>query len=60
MSPRPCSEIRKARIEWHTGDPADALAEWLRERAAIRELDGGETREAAERGAWTDLLREAT
>ena len=51
MSPRPCSEIRKARIEWHTGDPADALAEWLRERAAIRELDGGETREAAERGA---------
>ena len=51
---------REARIEWHAGDPADALAECLRERAAIRELDGGEVREAAERGAWTDLLRETT
>ena len=50
---------RVARIEWHAGDPADALAEWLSERAGMR-IEGGEAREAAKRGAWKDLLREAT
>ena len=38
------------------GDPADWLAAWLIERAAIREYDGGYDREAATAAAWTDVL----
>ena len=53
---------RECRIERYAprgedGDPAAALAEWIGERAAIREFDGGATREEAVRGAWHDLLR---
>ena len=51
---------RECRVEWHTSDPAARLAEWLRERAASREYEGGADREAADRGAWADLLQEAT
>lgn len=32
-----------------------AKREWLSERAAIREYDGGQSRRDAERDAWTDL-----
>ena len=35
---------RECRVEWYAGDPADALAEWIGERAGIREFDGGEAR----------------
>ena len=47
---------RGCRVEWYADDPAETLAAWLRERAACREYEGGAEREAAERGAWTDLL----
>ena len=47
---------RRASIRFCEGDPNDELAEDLRERAAIREFDGGATREDAESGAWIDLL----
>ena len=47
---------RRARICFCEGDPNDELAEDLIERAAIREFDGGATREEAVRGAWIDLL----
>ena len=36
--------------------PAAELADWLRERAAIRE-ESGEGCDDAERGAWEDLMR---
>ena len=49
---------RECRVEWcRDGDPNDELAAYLIERAAIREFDGGATREEADRGAWHDLLR---
>ena len=48
---------RKCRVEWYAGDPADALAEWIGERAGIRDFDGGEARGDADRGAWHGLLR---
>ena len=49
---------RECRVEWYRdGDPADELKRWLMERSAIRELDGGATREDADRGAWHDLMR---
>ena len=51
---------RECRVEWYAGDPADALAEWIGARAAIREYEGGEAREAADRGAWHDLLSEVS
>jgi hypothetical protein len=35
-------------------DP-DELVEWWDERAAIREVDGGQSREDAERGALEDI-----
>ena len=49
---------RSCSIAWYAigADPTDALGEWLTERAAIREFDGGEARAEADRGAWTDLL----
>ena len=47
---------RKASIHFCAGDPNDELAADLIERAAIREFDGGATREDADRGAWIDLL----
>ena len=50
---------RECRIEWYAGDPAHALADWLAERSGIREASG-EARDDADRGAWVDLLREAT
>lgn len=34
---------------------AQANREWWEERAAIREYDGGQSREDAERDAWTDV-----
>jgi len=37
----------------------DDLRDMWGERAAIREYDGGATREAAERGAYDDYVREA-
>ena len=48
---------RECRIEWYAGDPADALSEWIVERAAIREFEGDEARDDADRGAWHDLMR---
>ncbi len=48
---------RGCRVEWYASDPADALAAWLHERAAIREYTGGAPRAVADRGAWADLLR---
>ena len=53
---------RECRIERYAprgedGDPAAALAGWIGERAAIREFEGGATRDDADRGAWHDLLR---
>ena len=49
---------RTCRVEWYPvgTDPADVLAAWIGERAAIREVEGGATREDADRGAWTDLF----
>ena len=39
----------------HAGiDPADVLEYWS-ERAAVREIDGGQERVAAERGALEDI-----
>ena len=41
---------RGCRVEWYRdGDPADELKRWLMERSAIREFDGGATREDADR-----------
>ena len=52
---------RGCRVEWYRdGDPNDELAAYLIERAAIREFDGGATREDADRGAWHDLLSEVS
>ena len=49
---------RECRVEWcRDGDPNDELAADLIERAAIREFDGGATREDADQGAWYDLMR---
>ena len=50
---------RECRIEWYAArtDPADSLADWIGERAAIREFESGEPRAEAARGAWMDLLR---
>lgn len=39
------------------GDPADWLADWLTERAGIREYDGGMDRDDADPAAWHDLIR---
>ena len=49
------------RINWCAAgtDPAGALAEWLCERAAVREFDGGKARADADRGAWRDLMVQA-
>ena len=47
---------RRASIRFCVGDPNNELDEDLIERAAIREFDGGATREEAERCAWIDLL----
>ena len=52
---------RGCRVEWcRDGDPNDELAAYLIERAAIREFDGGATREDANRGAWRDVLSEVS
>ena len=46
---------RECRIAWYVGDPADALSEWLIERAALRfEAQAGEGNPA---GPWNDLMR---
>ena len=45
-----------AQIVWYDGDPADAVAEWLRERSAMREHVGAELPKEANFGAWRDLL----
>ena len=37
------------------GRDPDELVEWWAERAAIREVDGGQPRDAAEAGALDDL-----
>ncbi len=47
---------RSVRIVPYAGDPADALAEWVGNRAAIRAYEG-ESADEAERHAWEDLLR---
>lgn len=38
-----------------SGVDPDELLEWWGERAAIREIDGGQSREDAERGALDDM-----
>ena len=38
-------------------DPAAALADWLGERAALREFQGGEQRAEAELAVWHDLVQ---
>jgi hypothetical protein len=38
-----------------SGVDPDELLEWWGERAAIREIDGGQSREDAERGALEDM-----
>ena len=38
------------------GDPASWLAEWITDRAGIREHDAGMDREAATSAAWQDVL----
>jgi hypothetical protein len=38
-----------------SGVDPDELVEWWAERAAIREIDGGQSREDAERGALDDM-----
>lgn len=38
-----------------TGRDADELVEWWAERAAIREVDGGQPRADAERDAFEDI-----
>ena len=50
---------RECRIDWYSvgTDSADALGQWVCERAAIREYEGGEARSDAEAGAWADLSR---
>ena len=46
---------RAVDVAWYRGDPATATAEWIGERAAVREFDGGALRDDAERLAWRDL-----
>ena len=50
---------RRCEVEWYRvgTDPADALAEWIGERAAVREVDGEACGEA-ERLAWLDLMEQ--
>ena len=50
---------RRCEVEWYRvgTDPADALAEWIGERASVREADG-EARGDAERLAWLDLIEQ--
>ncbi len=45
------------RSHWRLPPVDDDEAEYLDERAAIREYQGGQAREAAETGAMLDLLR---
>ena len=50
---------RSVHVPWPRpadGDPAEWLANWLTERAGIREHDGGLGREAAIAAAWRDVL----
>ena len=50
---------RECRIDWYCvgTDSADALGEWVCERAAIWEFEGGEARSDAEASAWGDFTR---
>ena len=50
---------REAQITWYDGDPAELLAEWLTERAAVREHDGGETPDEANGGRLARSARKA-
>ena len=38
-------------------DPADEVAQWLQERAAILEFDSGQDRKAAVRSAWRNAIQ---
>ena len=51
------AEVQPVAIEWcgRGTDPADQIGDWLSERAAMRE-EQGEDRDAAEVGAWRDLM----
>ena len=51
------AEVQPVEIEWceRGTDPADQIGDWLSERAAMRE-EQGEDRDAAEAGAWRDLM----
>jgi len=53
MSRDGCIELAR-----RLGLDADQLLEWWSERAAVREFDGGLTREAAELAAFDDLRLE--
>jgi len=53
MSREGCIELAR-----RLGLDADQLLEWWHERAAVREFDGGLTREAAELAAFDDLRLE--
>ena len=46
-----------ADIQFCAGDPNDELAEFMIERAAIREYSGGASRADADKDAWIDLLK---
>ena len=46
-----------ADIQFCAGDPNDELAEFMIERAAIREYSGGASRANADKDAWIDLLK---
>ena len=50
MSREACLELAR-----RLGRDPDELVEWWAERAAIREHDGAQSREAAERAAFDDL-----
>jgi len=53
MSREGCIELAR-----RLGLDQDRLLEWWAERAAVREFDGGLTREAAELAAFDDLRME--
>ena len=47
---------RQCSVRWYGGDPADALAKWLLDRATVRESESDEARADAGTGGWRDLF----
>ena len=57
MVPAACPDPEGRPVIVHSDrDAADALKAEVEERASIREVEGGQARAAAERGAWSDTL----